>query len=441
MIRRNGEYEFVSGGQLPPDFNTQESNEMMREKLETIIRKAFLNGYKINEGDNAVIYRLDINAEGFREAVADVNDGVVPEDAVSKLLKINKANLAQQEYEMQSMAYNTLQKYRKTGIEYAEIPKPFMCEELKVDADLKERLDHTGVRREEGENVEVIVMDEIKGLDALRYMHEAVAKIHPSLESLRKVNPETGNIELDSVNRNELDIAVQSALGYKRLENAGRVGAAAKQTMLDAENKKMMISYLSRHDFKFPKGFFEKINNTMSLLHEHGIYHRDLHERNIMLDHEGKVWIIDFGTGVVKEKGEDAYEAEDGKHYKNDSTFSEMYRSLGENIEKKSMATEIQPMIDRVGVKFPDVAGAMSEFEGAAEKFSDAAGIKQAVDSFLVKYKQVKNIPEVSAKMIYNALGSVTDKEKLKVIITDLIRLYPRDFSNKYLVPMSKELL
>ncbi len=43
-----------------------------------------------------------------------------------------------------------------------------------------------------------------------------------------------------------------------------------------------------------------KIGNTIALLHQNQVYHHDLNIHNIMLDTQGKVWIIDFDKCAVK---------------------------------------------------------------------------------------------------------------------------------------------
>lgn len=53
--------------------------------------------------------------------------------------------------------------------------------------------------------------------------------------------------------------------------------------------------FCSQHD---PKAFWASVKECLLLLHEHGIYHRDLALGNIMVDDEtGNPVIIDFGAG------------------------------------------------------------------------------------------------------------------------------------------------
>ncbi|MEK7183257.1 MAG: hypothetical protein AAB776_01340 [Patescibacteria group bacterium] len=47
----------------------------------------------------------------------------------------------------------------------------------------------------------------------------------------------------------------------------------------------------------------EKIENTISELHRHGIWHRDLHPSNVQLMPDGDVAILDFGLSLSTERG------------------------------------------------------------------------------------------------------------------------------------------
>ena len=57
-----------------------------------------------------------------------------------------------------------------------------------------------------------------------------------------------------------------------------------------------------------PKKFFESLRTFIRDMHERGIFHRDLHDGNIMIDEEtGKPVVIDFGKSALGRE-EDVYE-------------------------------------------------------------------------------------------------------------------------------------
>ncbi len=53
--------------------------------------------------------------------------------------------------------------------------------------------------------------------------------------------------------------------------------------------------------------FFAELNDFLRILHTNRIYHRDLHEGNVMIDDKGKPWIIDFGDASYSFSEEEAY--------------------------------------------------------------------------------------------------------------------------------------
>jgi serine/threonine protein kinase len=52
---------------------------------------------------------------------------------------------------------------------------------------------------------------------------------------------------------------------------------------------------------------FSELENFVKILHSNGIYHRDLAEKNIMIDQDGFPYIIDFGKSTRAFDGKEAY--------------------------------------------------------------------------------------------------------------------------------------
>ncbi|WP_161985189.1 3-deoxy-D-manno-octulosonic acid kinase [Agarivorans sp. Toyoura001] len=48
---------------------------------------------------------------------------------------------------------------------------------------------------------------------------------------------------------------------------------------------------------RLPLSLWQKIGETIALFHRSGVYHADLNLRNIMVDDQQKVWLIDFDNG------------------------------------------------------------------------------------------------------------------------------------------------
>ena len=48
---------------------------------------------------------------------------------------------------------------------------------------------------------------------------------------------------------------------------------------------------------------WHKVGQTVRQLHDAGVYHADLNSHNLLLDKEGKVWVIDFDKGAIRSPG------------------------------------------------------------------------------------------------------------------------------------------
>lgn len=89
----------------------------------------------------------------------------------------------------------------------------------------------------------------------------------------------------------------------------------------------------------------DEISQFLKNLHESRIYHRDLAERNIMIDAEGKPWIIDFGKSARAFSEEEAYDSNvinpiskkrESIHFTKDMTnFSIIRNKLKQHLLKK----------------------------------------------------------------------------------------------------------
>jgi tRNA A-37 threonylcarbamoyl transferase component Bud32 len=65
----------------------------------------------------------------------------------------------------------------------------------------------------------------------------------------------------------------------------------------------------SRMPEKFNYEVFCKVlDEQISIMHKNGIYHRDLHDRNIMINEEGMPVVIDFGTAAYGSGSDFTYE-------------------------------------------------------------------------------------------------------------------------------------
>ncbi len=88
--------------------------------------------------------------------------------------------------------------------------------------------------------------------------------------------------------------------------------------------------------------FFKKLRVFISKMHEKGIYHRDLHEGNIMIDDNGNPCVIDFGK-AARGFGDDVYDIdyrEGGQLRKGKLTSDEEYVNQVERLLIKHMTKD-----------------------------------------------------------------------------------------------------
>lgn len=250
---------------------------------------------KINEGNNGVILELDttnLPAEIRDYFVADLegdNEGDDDDKIAVKLLKIYTGKEGRREYDLQKKARQVL---KAENIEGVKVPKPRKFRELQINNDeVAKHLESLGIKIGADKIVEVIAMDLVKGQDLATIMYQAYAKKHEA--DFNEMYPD---MELDSyleqININTLIDLVHRISGIKnKYNNLDNSPAAIQERAQIAKLISQGIAYQGVIDKKHASGLLQAVN----ALNSHGIYHRDLHPRNIMVDEAGDLEIIDFG--------------------------------------------------------------------------------------------------------------------------------------------------
>lgn len=99
--------------------------------------------------------------------------------------------------------------------------------------------------------------------------------------------------------------------------------------------------------------FFEKLKKDLKKMHDDGIYHRDLHMGNVMIDENGDPVIIDFGSATIAFSGDedkylqtqvkqynsrtDRYEVVSGRYLDDDQGFESLKSSMNRHINPQSI--------------------------------------------------------------------------------------------------------
>lgn len=99
--------------------------------------------------------------------------------------------------------------------------------------------------------------------------------------------------------------------------------------------------------------FFEKLKQDLKKMHEDGIYHRDLHMGNVMIDEKGDPVIIDFGSATIAFSGDDdkylqtqvkqynsekdRYEVVSGRYLDDDNGYESLRSSMNRHLHPNSI--------------------------------------------------------------------------------------------------------
>ncbi len=320
-----------------PPFNTPDDEEHQIEKdvreayAEAFIEPLLIHYHQINQGNNGVIGLIDTDDLSEEVEQYFFKDKKFEDKKVAvKMLKIySSANLAKQEGEVQKKAAELL---KSQGLDVT-VPEVYFCDRVPVSSDtLRDQLTAAGIAVKE-DGVGLILMDYIKGEDMAEHLFKEVIKRSPEME--RHLQATAGGFEHASFD--DIQNTVRQGLGFEKPGGAQRTESllSFEKSKVAKENQKKLFTFLSKNGYVLEPELLEKISQAVSALHEGGIYHRDLHERNIMIDFgkDGeieKIHMIDFGSAINNEfnvNTESIYER-DGVEYLNDEYLIRAYSGL-----------------------------------------------------------------------------------------------------------------
>lgn len=168
-----------------------------------------------------------------------------------------------------------------------------------------------------------------------------------------------------------------------------------------------------------------KIERTIKLLNSEGLYHRDLHNQNIMIDNDGIPYIIDFGTSIYQPglSPEFAYDL-DGSlvadpdtniiSFLRDSTIYPNRLKQDQKIinlrEKLPILAEKYPILADIMIKLDD--GALQNFESVLQLISQDGTLKKIqLELYSSKTNNLIELAE-ALTVIEHGLSGTTDKTK-----------------------------
>lgn len=252
------------------------------DTIDTIIETHLKFEKKDNEGQQALIFKLDVEADMAhlsKEEKKQIENYIGPSKSL-KILKVTDEAMARHEFEWQYKAHEAFEaipEHEKQN--YASIPKIFLTKTVHIDNDIKAKLNKQNAKLTT-ESASVIMMEWVEGEDLLtKVFRQYLSDIPAYVGIANDPNTDFGS----------LLFAVSSDFRTKGLD-------FSDMSTLE-QYRKLFSSIVKNNREILTKEQQVQVENTMQLLHQNGIHHNDLHLRNFLVSpgENGKVYIIDFG--------------------------------------------------------------------------------------------------------------------------------------------------
>lgn len=277
-------------------------SEFSPETIEALMEMAILYGQMHNEGQNAVIFRIEVGKlpqEALKKIFTD-NDKEIPTGRLAtKIIKVYTTRAAANEAKNHQRVYDLLEDNFEEGM--ARIPEPHVHAEIDIRTEtMKAKLEEVGVQVKSGK-VGVMMMDYIKGIDLITHVYREILKKLPQ-DQFKLTYPDAREIkeklleDPDSIDFAKLEEAIMFALAIEGSEPGEKDEDVLRR---DLSNRTKVFDAFQDLGLTIDPEILERARKTISLLNKNNIYHNDLHERNIMVefDEDGEVvnvYLIDF---------------------------------------------------------------------------------------------------------------------------------------------------
>lgn len=293
---------------------------------EVLIEFALMEGVKTDEGNNGIIF--EIQAEKLSPEIMEYffPEGAIKQRFAGKVLKIYHHGKGEREATFQMRAFEA--NGNNQDPESAKIPEVMLYREITIKSgELRGKLKEAGVRNPE--TVAVILMDYVQGDDLAKHIYKRVISNWPDEED------RIAQDNLDYLTFHELHQQICRLLNYSAPTSRQKV--EGDDILIYRGNEQILRSFLRRNNIVFDPEIFTRLERTLVKLHRAGIFHNDVHERNIKLvfNESGvlaDVYLLDFGATT---------EVADLDRHFNDYELIRKYKSLTvSNIKGKSMELE-----------------------------------------------------------------------------------------------------
>lgn len=249
------------------------------------IRECITHERPVASGSNALIFKTEKHGDDPIAAI--------------KVLKVYRAGTGEKEFKTLMRAHEILSQSTTA----ARVPRPSDFVLLDLSEAERQHLNSFGAHLLDSQPAEAFSMDFIEGKDFARIVYEEVIR-RASREELKGFLREQENPSDLVEDAASLDYLFDIVRTVLKLEDSMRVDASGvpqQDTRILWRNSNKIFDFLSARGFRVHPRITKQLEEAVALLHKHGIYHNDLHERNIMIEGDisqdtGKVWLIDFGA-------------------------------------------------------------------------------------------------------------------------------------------------
>jgi len=369
----------IQDQQQGDDQDNQVEEEFSPETVEALMEAAVLYGQKHNEGQNAVIFRVEVSKlppEALQKIFTEKNKKIPVGGLASKVIKVYVSAVAAKEAGNHQQIFELINKeIQDSDQPMARIPEPHVNAELPIRTpSMKSKLEEAGIQIH-SDKIGIMMMDYINGIDLMTHVYRQIIKNLP--EDQFKLNyPDVSMIKKqlvddpDSVDFAKLEEAIIFALAIQ----GGKAGEGDEDRIRrDLGNRKRVFDAFQSLGLTIDPEILNRVRRTVSFMNKNGIYHNDLHERNIMIetDQDGElvdVFLIDFdkvsGTkdeswggdmGVVGEYGKLTKTKEELRQDQQDREMKGItdYVEKLKKARKKQWDTFMEQIEDLIGKKYP----------------------------------------------------------------------------------------
>ncbi|MDA0208453.1 MAG: phosphotransferase [bacterium] len=314
--------------------------------LDFMIEMALIeHASRVNAGNNAVILELKLKHIGdeFRQFLE--GKGLSPDDLshkAVKMLKVYEPGRGRREFENHQAIWEAVE---KKGDEYtgARVPRPVFFRDLRLSGPAQKGIEAFGLSARE--NVEVIMMDFVEGEDlATALFREVLACKRPDAYS----NAD----ELKGRSHESLLNEIQGLFAFERPAGKSRNEAERQFEARKVANRNasMLYTFLRKNGFVMHPDILKRLQEGVDAMHASGWHHRDLHERNVMVNGNIRadvdvnttpsVHMIDFDTAVnARVVFGDVYQ-QGGRRYMQDETILRVLSPLTESLDDERKRIE-----------------------------------------------------------------------------------------------------